>query len=132
MPSVMHMTKKDIGNYGEKVTCAYLYKHGFDLIDRNVSRKTGEIDIIMRKGDTLHFIEVKTLVCMEFPKPNDQSERYDPSANLHPLKISKVQRTSEWYMADIGWEGESQIDGALILLRKRDCVARVRYVPQIL
>jgi Holliday junction resolvase-like predicted endonuclease len=132
MPSVIHMTRKDIGNYGEKVTCAYLLRHGFELVDRNVARKTGEIDVIMRKGETLHFIEVKTIVCVEFPDPAGIQDMYDPSANLHSMKIRKVARTTEWYISDMGWEGDSQIDAMLVFLRKRDCVAKVRYVPQIL
>ena len=124
--------RKDIGNLGERVAAEYLRRHGFTVIDRNVARKTGEIDIIARKGETLHFVEVKTLLCKEFPDQGRSRERYDPSENLHALKIRKVARTSEWYMADIDWEGESQIDAILVWLRERDGLARVRYLPQIL
>ena len=83
-------TRKDIGNLGEKVAIEYLRKHGFTLIDRNVARKTGEIDVIVKKDDTLHLVEVKTLVCNEFPGARLSKDEYDPSANLHPLKIAKI------------------------------------------
>ena len=124
--------RKDIGNLGERIAAEYLRRHGFTVIDRNVARKTGEIDVIARKDETLHFVEVKTLVCKEFPDQRSNRERYDPSENLHALKIRKVVRTSEWYVADIDWEGESQIDGILVWLREHDGLARVRYLPQIL
>jgi len=125
------MSRKEIGAYGESVAAHYLTKRGFILIDRNVARKTGEIDLIMREGDTLSFVEVKTILCKEFPDPNAVRDEYDPSVNLHELKIRKVARTAEWYVMERGWEGEWQVDGALVSLRARDGVAKVTYLPQI-
>ena len=123
-------SRKDIGALGERAAAEYLRRHGFELVDRNVARKTGEIDVIMRKDDTLHFVEVKTVMCLEFP---DQKalDSYDPADNLHVYKIRKVARTAEWYVMQYGWEGEWQVDGALVWLRERDGMARVRYLPQI-
>ncbi len=125
-------TKKDIGDLGEKVTIEYLRRQGFEFIDRNVSRKTGEIDVIALKDDTLHFVEVKTVVKNLFPDPRSVRDEYDPSFNLHQLKIRKVARTSEWYVANKGWEGDWQVDAALVWLRKSDGMAKVQYYPQIL
>jgi len=124
-------TRKDIGNLGEKVAAEYLKRHDFCLIDRNYSRKTGEIDIIAQKGDVLHFVEVKALTCSEFPEPQAQY-RYDPSDNLHAYKIAKVARTAAWYSAEKLWEGEWQIDGVLVWIRRRDGMAYVRFLEQIL
>ncbi|MDR3547865.1 MAG: YraN family protein [Candidatus Pacebacteria bacterium] len=129
---ISQLSRKDIGTLGERVAAEYLRRHGFDIVDRNVCRKTGEIDVIAKKEGRLHFVEVKTLVCREFPTAKDVQDYYDPSQNLHANKIRKVARTSEWYMADINWEGESQIDGVVIWLREWDGLARVRYFPQIL
>jgi putative endonuclease len=125
-------SRKDIGNLGEHIACEYLRRLGFAIIDRNVTRKTGEIDIIAKKGDTLHFVEVKSMVCRQFPHARDTKDRYDPSLNLHATKIQKVARTAEWYMANNDWEGDSQIDGALVWLRESDARAYVRYLPSIL
>ena len=126
------MSRKEIGAYGERVAAYYLSRHGFTLVDKNVVRKTGEIDLIMRAGDTLSFVEVKTILCREFPDPHDPQDAYDPSVNLHELKIRKVARTAEWYAMNKGWEGEWQVDGCLVWLRARDGVAKVVYLPQIL
>ena len=124
-------SRKDIGILGERVAAEYLRRRGFELIDRNVARKTGELDVIVRKGNTLHFVEVKTLLCDEFPHKSNL-DRYDPADNLHAYKIKKVSRTAEWYVLEYDWEEEWQIDGALVWLRRRDGIARVRYLPQIL
>ena len=127
--------RKDIGRLGETLAAEYLRRNGFSIIDRNVAYKTGELDIIARKGNTLHFIEVKTVMCREFPKverAGNSSVLYNPADNLHQYKIHKVARTAEWYMATTGWGGEVQIDGVLVWLRSPDGCGRVRYLPQIL
>lgn len=126
------LSPREVGALGEKTVAEYLRRRGMRIIDRNVSRKTGEIDLIAREGDTLHFVEVKSILCVQFPSDSEQDDRYDPSANLHEVKIRRVARTSEWYVANIDWEHDWQVDGALVWLRKRDGRAKVRFFPQIL
>ncbi|MBU6214286.1 YraN family protein [Patescibacteria group bacterium] len=124
-------TRREIGNLGEKLAAEYLRRYGFTLLDHNVARKTGEIDLIALKGETLHIIEVKTVVADEFPSEKGAGDDYDPSLNLHETKIRKVVRTGEWYVLEKRWEGEWQVDGILVWLRRRDGIARVSYLPQI-
>ncbi len=127
-------SRKEIGDLGEKVAAEYLKRHGLSVVDRNYTRKTGEIDVIARGeegGGTLHFVEVKTLAVDEFPVGNPASDTYDPSVNLHETKVRKVARTGEWYVLEHDWEGEWQGDGCLVWLRRRDGLARVQYLPQI-
>lgn len=116
---------------GESVAAEYLKRHGFRIRDRNIARKTGELDIIAEKEDTLYFVEVKTNLVDEFPSDGNAEDAYDPSLNLHEMKIRKVARTGEWYVLENGWEGEWQVDGILVWLRRCDGMARVRYLPQI-
>ena len=126
-------SKKDIGALGEKVAAEYLRRHGLKIVDHNVARKTGELDLVARKGDTLHFVEVKTIACIDFPSVEQKGDEGwdDPSLNLHESKVRKVARTGEWYVVQKHWEGDWQVDGILVWLRKRDGMARVRYLPQI-
>ena len=124
-------TRKEIGSLGERVAAEYLKRHGFCIRDRNIARKTGELDLIAEKEGTFHFIEVKTNLVHAFPSDEDPVDAYDPSLNLHETKIRKVARTGEWYVAEKGWEGEWQVDGCLVWLRRSDGRAKVRYLPQI-
>lgn len=124
-------TRKEIGALGESVAAEYLKRHGFSIRDRNIARKTGELDVIAEEGDTLHFVEVKTNLVEEFPRDDGVSDEYDPSLNLHEAKIRKVARTGEWYVLEKDWGGEWQVDGCLVWLRRRDGMAKVRYLPQI-
>lgn len=124
-------SRKEVGALGEKVATEYLKRHGFSIRDRNFARKTGELDIVAEKVDTLHFVEVKTILTDEFRDANSAVDDYDPSLNLHEAKIRKVARTGEWYVLEKNWEGDWQVDGMLVWLRRRDGMARVQYLPQI-
>ena len=54
------MTKKEIGELGEKAACDYLKSKGYIFLEKNFSSRFGEIDIIMLDGNTTVFVEVKT------------------------------------------------------------------------
>ena len=123
--------KKGVGSLGERIAADYLKRHGFFIRERNMAMKTGELDIVAEKEGTLHFVEVKTNLVATFPSEGDRTDSYEPSLNLHAAKIRKVTRTGEWYVARVGWEGEWQIDGCLVWLRRTDGKARIRYLPQI-
>ncbi len=126
-----NLSTRDRGAYGENVAAEYLRRHGFEICGRNIARKTGEIDIIAKKEDILHFVEVKSLRCTDFPTAKNK-DIYKPSDNLHPNKLRKVARTAEWLVAEEGWEGEWQIDAVLVWIRDGDNHSLVRFVPCIL
>ena len=128
---ILSLSRKEIGALGEKIAATYLTRHGFSLRDKNIARKTGELDLIFEKEQTMHFVEVKTILTNAFPDAARADDVYDPSLNLHAAKIRKVARTGEWYMLEKGWEGEWQVDGCLVWLRRSDGMARVSYLPQI-
>ena len=62
MPAKVNTSnKKKVGNRGEDIASLYLKKNGFIIIKRNYRfGKIGEIDIIIRKGDIIVFVEVKS------------------------------------------------------------------------
>lgn len=131
MTDISTLSTKSIGDLGEEAAAKFLRGQGFSIVEKNVVRKTGEIDLIAKKAGTLHFVEVKARLCKEFPHDQSGDSAFDPSANLHNAKIAKVARTASWYVAEKNWEGEWQVDGLLVWLRGRDGAAFVSYLPQI-
>ena len=129
------LNRRQVGVCGERAAAEYLRRRGIRVVDRNVSRKTGELDLIGEgrgeDGRTLHFVEVKTLLTDEFPDAYGTVDQYDPSLNLHEAKIRRVARTAEWYIAETDWQEEWQVDGCLVWIRRRDGRVRVHYLPQI-
>ncbi|MCV6636755.1 YraN family protein [Candidatus Albibeggiatoa sp. nov. NOAA] len=47
------------GRWAEEMAYQYLTKHGLSLIRRNYRCRSGEIDLVMKHGRTLVFIEVR-------------------------------------------------------------------------
>jgi len=76
-----------VGDIGEEKAVTYLQQHGFSVVDRNVSSRFGEIDIIVIKDEVLHFVEVKS------------SYSYDIAVqNITPTKMKKFIRTVDVYI----------------------------------
>ncbi len=52
---------KELGNKGEDIACSFLKNKGFEIIKKNFRfQRLGEIDIIVRKGNLIIFVEVKS------------------------------------------------------------------------
>ncbi len=51
--------KRTLGNTGEDAALKYLKKYGYALMTRNYRAERCEIDLIMRDGKTVVFVEVK-------------------------------------------------------------------------
>ena len=47
------------GSRHEDLALAFLQRAGMQLVERNVSCRHGEIDLVMRDGDVLVFVEVR-------------------------------------------------------------------------
>ena len=52
-------TGKTIGDWGERLARAYLESKGFDHVASKYQTRYGEIDLIMRDGEYVIFVEVK-------------------------------------------------------------------------
>lgn len=57
------------GRRGERIACRYLLKRGFDILVRRYRGRSGELDLVMRDGDVLAFVEVKTRASRRFGEP---------------------------------------------------------------
>ncbi len=63
--------RKRIGQEGETEAVAYLIKKGYAILERNYRAGRGEIDIVVKDGETLVFVEVKTKRQDRFGEPED-------------------------------------------------------------
>lgn len=51
--------KRDPGRESESLACRYLEQHGLQLLERNWRSRFGEIDLVLREGATIVFVEVR-------------------------------------------------------------------------
>lgn len=90
MPAKPAPTAKQlIGQAAEDAAALYLQQHGLQLIERNFSCKTGEIDLILQDNEQLVFAEVR------FRKNNLFG---GAAASVTLAKQQKLQRTANYYL----------------------------------
>lgn len=127
-----------IGELGESVACNFLSKHGFVILERNYTKKWGEIDIVAKKSEMLHFIEVKARsVTQEFFKNIITGASIvgtvRPEDNMHIWKMKRLRRVVETYLiskrqGNVPW----QFDLLVVYLDIEKRMARVRVVDNII
>ena len=141
MPKVFTSETQKIGEIGENIAVKFLVKHGFSILDRNYTKKWGEIDIIAEKDTKLYFIEVKSVsretLNTFIPKSfNSSDERYQyrPEDNMHPWKLKRLSRTIQTYHLSkrIPDEKEWQVDLFVVYLSQKERKARVKVVSDII
>ncbi|HXK35402.1 MAG TPA: YraN family protein [Candidatus Paceibacterota bacterium] len=142
-----------IGEIGEDLACRFLMKNGFSILERNYTKKWGEIDVVAKKGGVLHFIEVKAGVSYETSNkvthetvanqasksqgvPHETKnkvsyETYRPEENVHPWKLKRLFRTVEGYLAEKNLDLPWQIDIAVVKLNLSKKVGQVTLIENI-
>ena len=53
-------TRRSTGLKGEEAAARFLARSGYEILDKNVRTRAGEIDLVAKEGKTLVFVEVKT------------------------------------------------------------------------
>ncbi|KKR67308.1 MAG: hypothetical protein UU10_C0048G0007 [Parcubacteria group bacterium GW2011_GWF1_40_6] len=141
MPKVFTSETQKIGELGEDIAEKFLVKHSFSILERNYTKKWGEIDIVAEKADKLYFVEVKSVsretLNTFIPKSyNDSDERYQhrPEDNMHPWKLKRMSRTIQTYLlsAKVPDEKEWQVDLLVVYLCQKEKRARVKVVSDII
>lgn len=56
----MNETSKEKGAFAEKIARMFAEEHGYEFVQANYFGKSGEIDLILRDGECLVFVEVKS------------------------------------------------------------------------
>lgn len=78
---------RNAGDIAEEKACDYLRECGFDIIDRNVYSRFGEVDIIALRDEVLHFVEVKSAADYELAVQN-----------ITPKKLERIEKTVATYL----------------------------------
>lgn len=95
----MAMTKKLIlGQKGEELARRFLENKGYQLLERNVRFKVGELDLVCRDGEWTVFVEVKTRTSKDYGRPEE---------SVTESKLSKLIRAAQRYLLYLH-EGNSQ------------------------
>jgi putative endonuclease len=84
------LSKRASGTWGEDLALRYLKQRGYDLVERNYRTRYGELDLILRHGNTIVFVEVKLRRGRGFGDPLDA---------VTPRKQAAIRSLAEQYLA---------------------------------
>ncbi len=100
----MRELPKLFGDESENLASMFLEQEGFVILERNYfARKLGEIDIIAKRDEVVHFIEVKS-----------GRADFDPIYNFTSSKLRKVVNSAHYYMKIKNLNVSFSIDALII------------------
>lgn len=99
----------ELGKYGESLAIKWLMKNGFLIVDTNWKSGRCEIDILARKENVLHAIEVKSRRTTMFGNPEQ---------SISPSKQKNIVAACSAYLMNAD-DDQIQIDILAITIRSR-------------
>ena len=134
MPKVFTSETQKTGEIGENIAAKFLMKHGFAILDRNYTKKWGELDIVAEKEGKIYFIEVKSVSRETLIDVNRETmDSYHPEDNMHPWKLKRLSRVIQTYILSKNLdEKEWQLDLLVVFLSLKDKSAKIKVVSDII
>jgi len=93
------------GAQAELVAAQWLQRHGLTLIETNYRSRFGEIDLILRDGDTLVFAEVRQ---------RSRSDFGGAAASIDSRKQQRLILTAQHYLASLPRVPACRFDAVLL------------------
>jgi putative endonuclease len=93
------------GAQAEGIAAAFLARHGLKLVEKNYRCRLGEIDLILREGRTLVFVEVRLRRNRDYG---------GAAASITPHKQGKLLRAARHYLQQLGGTPPCRFDVVLL------------------
>lgn len=90
----MVVHRKKLGDLAEQRACEFLQAQGLELMTQNYRAACGEIDLIMRAGDEIVFVEVRSRAKKDYGTPIE---------SINKNKQIKMIKTSLIFLQQRNW-----------------------------
>ena len=110
------------GRLGEEIAKKFLEKKGYKIVEQNYRSKFAEIDLVVKQGKELVFVEVRTKRGEMFGTPEE---------SLDKRKLRKLWWNSQGYVNKIHWQGPYRIDAVCIVLKLDNTAERLEHYENI-
>ena len=111
-----------LGKKGESLAEAFLIKQNFTILCKNYQYSHYEIDIIAKKEQFLHFIEVKTRKSFGFSFPEESIDK---------KKKKNLKMAASNYIYKNHWLGPVQFDLVLVFLIEDD-LEKITFIEDVI
>lgn len=120
-------TRRHTGLKGEDEAARFLERSGFEILDKNVRTRIGEIDLVARDGKTLVFVEVKTRRDQPVP-PEGGGE--PPQAAVNTRKQNRLGKLAASYLKSKRMrQTPCRFDVVSVILNDEGAVKAIRHIP---
>lgn len=110
----MTQARRQRGISGEEVAAAWYVSQGYEVLARNWRCRTGELDLILRKGPEVVFCEVKSRATTAFGTPAE-AVNHDKRQRIRHLAARWIQ-DSKFRPAQIRFDVAAVLDDQLEVL----------------
>lgn len=95
-----HLQKRIIGDWGEAEAEKYFVNLGLEFVQKNFHTRGGEIDLILRDGEEIVFVEVKTRTsaALGYPEEAVTEEKMDHMIEAAEKYMEDHPEVREWRM----------------------------------
>jgi len=105
--------RRALGAAGEELAAAWYVARGYRVVCRNWRCRDGELDLVVRKGRQLVFVEVKARTTDRFGIPAEAVTR---------AKQVRIRRLARQYLASTGERGSLRFDVVGILAGRLEVI----------
>ena len=115
-------TRRSTGLKGEEAAARFLTRSGYEILDKNVRTRAGEIDLVAREGKTLVFVEVKTR--------RDVVEGDPPQAGVNTRKQNRLGKLATGYLKQKRIrQTQCRFDVVSVIFNDEGAVKAIRHIP---
>lgn len=114
--------KDELGMRGERIAERHLVARGMTVLERNWRCAHGEVDLVLRDGDEVVFVEVKTRTSVAFGHPLEA---------ITVAKLARLRRLARVWMREHPGSGRFRIDAVAVLAPRR-APATIEHLERVL
>jgi putative endonuclease len=107
------------GRSFEEIAVGHLVRSGWTVLDRNIRFGRREIDLVMRRGTTVAFVEVKGRGGTGYGHPLEA---------ITVRKRAEIEKVATWWVARNGTDGQEYRFDAVAVLKRADGRCSVEHV----
>lgn len=111
--------KKRPGSWGEEQAAVFLIKKGYLLLDKNWRARPGEIDLVMKDGNQIVFVEVKARSGTRFGYPEEA---------VDDRKVEALVEAGQKYIDSHGLDDNWRIDVVSIIGSPSSGVRDIKHI----
>ena len=108
--------RQGLGRWGEDLAARHLVAKGYEVVARNWRCEVGELDLVIRDGDCLALVEVRTRRGRAMGTPEE---------SITAAKQARLSDLAEAYVQAHDWPGHWRIDVVAIEVDRRGRLLRV-------